>query len=204
MLINIKEALEAALPLEVTIDGAKVSGLAHQGQVEGQGDVVPDTLDFSFSTPVTLQLEFQSTGRDLIINGNFKCELTLQCSRCLKDYATVVDSNFTYFAPLAEEPVEKKGKADKRKSAKESDSLSDEESRVERELSHIEDGDLNASALVLEEVTLRLPTKPLCDEACKGLCLSCGIDLNTNKCKCADNEEIDPRLAKLKEFKIKQ
>jgi uncharacterized protein len=39
--------------------------------------------------------------------------------------------------------------------------------------------------------------KPLCSEACKGLCAQCGTNLNTGACACAPAWE-DPRLAPLK------
>jgi uncharacterized protein len=39
--------------------------------------------------------------------------------------------------------------------------------------------------------------KPLCVEACRGLCPQCGINLNTGTCTCDVRWE-DPRLAALK------
>src|SRR5581483_11170201 len=35
-----------------------------------------------------------------------------------------------------------------------------------------------------EEVLLALPTRPLCTETCRGLCPSCGTNLNTGACAC--------------------
>jgi uncharacterized protein len=39
--------------------------------------------------------------------------------------------------------------------------------------------------------------KPLCEEACKGLCAQCGRNLNLGACDCKFDWE-DPRLAALK------
>lgn len=36
-----------------------------------------------------------------------------------------------------------------------------------------------------EGILLNLPRFPLCDEACKGLCMRCGQDLNARTCECA-------------------
>jgi len=44
---------------------------------------------------------------------------------------------------------------------------------------------------------LALPMKPLCGEACKGLCRHCGTNLNKSSCDCAPTWD-DPRLAPLK------
>lgn len=46
------------------------------------------------------------------------------------------------------------------------------------------------------------PSQVLCKEECKGLCPICGQNLNEGSCNCSDEQEdeIDPRLAKLKEL----
>ena len=41
--------------------------------------------------------------------------------------------------------------------------------------------------------------KHICKEDCKGLCTKCGCNLNEKDCGCED-DEIDPRLEKLKDF----
>ncbi len=45
-----------------------------------------------------------------------------------------------------------------------------------------------------------LKSKPLCKPDCRGLCPTCGRDLNEGPCACAQERLVDPRLAKLKEF----
>lgn len=37
---------------------------------------------------------------------------------------------------------------------------------------------------IREEIVITLPLKPLCKKDCKGLCPSCGQDLNIKKCSC--------------------
>ncbi len=54
---------------------------------------------------------------------------------------------------------------------------------------------LDLDELVNEEVSLFLPTKILCREDCKGLCPSCGINLNVSKCDC--KKDVDPRMSAL-------
>ncbi|MCC3144799.1 DUF177 domain-containing protein [Halanaerobium sp. Z-7514] len=53
--------------------------------------------------------------------------------------------------------------------------------------------------IIVDNIILSLPIKPLCSEDCKGLCPQCGQDLNEAECDC-EIESIDPRLEKLKEF----
>ena len=37
---------------------------------------------------------------------------------------------------------------------------------------------------IRQEVVLNLPTRTLCQEDCKGLCVGCGVNLNAEKCRC--------------------
>jgi uncharacterized protein len=53
--------------------------------------------------------------------------------------------------------------------------------------------------IIVDNIILSLPMKPLCSEDCKGICPQCGQDLNEGECDC-EIETVDPRLAKLKEF----
>ena len=45
-----------------------------------------------------------------------------------------------------------------------------------------EDEVLDLGDTVLSDVLLRLPTRMLCREDCKGLCMKCGCDLNESDC----------------------
>ena len=59
------------------------------------------------------------------------------------------------------------------------------------------DGLLDIGELLREQFQLALPMKPLCSDACRGLCAQCGANLNRTECECAPAWE-DPRLAPLK------
>ncbi len=54
---------------------------------------------------------------------------------------------------------------------------------------------LELDALAEEDLVLNLPSKVLCQEDCKGLCPTCGKNLNDGPCDC--KEPVDPRLAGL-------
>ena len=61
---------------------------------------------------------------------------------------------------------------------------------------------VNVFPILVSDIILEIPIKPLHDEDCKGLCSVCGQDLNEGECDC-EEEIVDPRLAKLKDFKQK-
>ncbi len=58
----------------------------------------------------------------------------------------------------------------------------------------VEEGDLlDLDELLRSDILLELPYKYLCQEDCKGLCPSCGKNLNEGPCGC-NLHQIDPRL----------
>ena len=62
----------------------------------------------------------------------------------------------------------------------------------------VSDMRLNLDELIEEDVNLELPTKFLCNEECKGVCVMCGKNLNKDQCDC--KKPIDPRLEGLLQF----
>lgn len=52
---------------------------------------------------------------------------------------------------------------------------------------------------IKDNIMLKLPTRFVCKDDCKGICKTCGKNLNYGKCNCNDFE-IDPRLEKLKQL----
>ncbi len=77
-----------------------------------------------------------------------------------------------------------------------------DDSSVDRELEADELGlirlaepTLDSRPLVMEQVQLKLPMKPLCRPDCAGLCSHCGANLNSGPCDCGPS--VDPRWAAL-------
>ncbi len=59
----------------------------------------------------------------------------------------------------------------------------------------VENSHIDADGQLYEEMILCFPQKFLCDDSCRGLCPTCGKDLNDGDCSCKG--DIDPRLAPL-------
>ncbi len=122
------------------------------------------------------------------VAGRVSAPLALSCSRCLADYTSFVDTNFTIFfrkenaiATSAEDELE----------LGEMDLLSAAYSGDEIDLTHE----------IEEQIAMEIPLKPLCNDACKGLCHECGIDLNTSGCSCS-KEPVRLAFSALKDFKV--
>ena len=61
------------------------------------------------------------------------------------------------------------------------------------------DGLIDLSEVVRQHLVLALPFAPRCREDCRGLCPSCGADLNIGPCACP-KAEADPRLQILRQW----
>jgi uncharacterized protein len=62
----------------------------------------------------------------------------------------------------------------------------------ETEIGYYEESGLLLEDVVREQVLLSLPNRTLCTPDCKGLCPSCGQNLNSASCNC-DKAAADPR-----------
>ena len=114
--------------------------------------------------------------------GPSRTELELTCSRCLEPFTLPVATDFDLrYVPRTENVGEGE------KEVEEDDLATAFYSNDQIDLGH----------LIVEQLQLAVPMKPLCDEACKGLCPQCGTNLNTGSCDCSQAWE-DPRLAALR------
>ena len=66
-------------------------------------------------------------------------------------------------------------------------------------VSYYRDERIELSQMILEQIVLALPMKPLCQPDCRGLCPQCGANRNQESCSCAPDTS-DPRWAGLKEL----
>lgn len=60
--------------------------------------------------------------------------------------------------------------------------------------------ELDLEPILVEQLQLNIPMKPLCRDDCRGLCPECGADRNTEACGCAQ-ASADPRWGALAALK---
>jgi DUF177 domain-containing protein len=142
----------------------------------------------AFLEPLRLDMTVAREYDHIRAQGRVATRTRLVCSRCLTEYETDIVSPFTIFYL---------------RSAGES---RDEEVELsERDLvSAAYDGDeIDFTDEIAEQVLMEIPFKPLCSEECKGLCVSCGADLNTTDCGCSHNQE-SLKFSVLKNLKVEK
>jgi uncharacterized protein len=135
--------------------------------------------------PVDLAFEVHKDKDKFRLVGTVKGALELMCSRCVEPFRLAVDAPFDIrYLPATE-------------------ASSEQEREIEEEdleTSYYRDDRIDLNELIREQFYLSLPMKPLCQDACKGLCVQCGKNLNTGPCDCAPAWN-DPRLAGLRALK---
>ncbi len=143
-------------------------------------------IDFDFESPLRSEAQIRKAGRSVLISGKLDTTLRLQCVRCLKEFSYPLSTTFelTLF-PLKEAPAE------------EETELGSEE----MEASFFEGGEIHLSEIACEQIFLEIPYQPLCREDCKGLCPTCGQDLNLSSCRCV-REEATSAFSDLKKLKL--
>jgi uncharacterized protein len=157
---------------------------------------VPDARpDYRVASPVELTLDVVKSGdAAFTVAGTARTRLELECGRCLDPFELPFDAAFELrYVPEPKHPVPAQAGADRTAEDDDGRELGEDDLAT----AFYRDGMLDVVELLREQFQLALPMKPLCSEACRGLCPECGTNRNRNECACAPAWE-DPRLAPLK------
>ena len=122
---------------------------------------------------VDVKGEVTSDNDIIIIKEHIKVDLELRCSRCLGTFIYPIDIDI------------------------EERFTNDSEHSEDEDVAFVKSDVLDITEVVENSIISTLPIKRLCSENCKGLCQSCGVNLNKDTCNC-NNEDVDLRLAGLK------
>ena len=139
-------------------------------------------LDFygerPFAHPIVIHGTVRNMAGALMLEGSADTTLELVCDRCLKPFRQ--ELRLPVSTLLAE-------------------TLEDEEND---EIVLLEDGAVDLDEVFTTALVLSMDSKHVCSEDCKGLCATCGANLNEGPCGC--RKEIDPRLAALAQLLDKE
>jgi uncharacterized protein len=126
-------------------------------------------------------------GTTVHVRGRLSGSVEPECGRCLERYALPIDQELDlfYLPRPAEQPDAEEEEVE----------LSDREVVV----GYYEREQLDLGEAMREQIYLGLPLKRLCREDCRGLCPTCGKNLNAGACGCpAPEPPEDPRLSPLR------
>ena len=121
----------------------------------------------------------------MFFSGTLRAEVTATCARCAEDFSVASERDFRFV--LAPRSV--------------GDLNGKHINAEDLEFSLYEGDAVEVSPLLREQLLLALPTRPLCQEGCRGLCPQCGVNLNLKTCACSA-EKPDPRFEALRALKF--
>lgn len=140
-------------------------------------DVISNNVDtYSLQSPVRYNVKLTNTGDGFLLSGKCEANAITSCSRCLEDTKVQLSGEIDVFYIIDGEPD------------------------YENELLP-SNHDMNLGKIIEAALLVDAPLIPLCSEDCKGLCPTCGKNLNVEKCDCK-TEESGNAFAALKDFKV--
>jgi uncharacterized protein len=98
------------------------------------------------------------TPQGLLVSGEFECTFKVECVRCLREFDTTVSWEMTELFAFNEKSVTESG------------------------LILPDDAQINLAPLIRDYALTEVPISPVCKPDCKGLCPTCGQDLNKKDC----------------------
>lgn len=125
-------------------------------------------------------LKLLKRGIEVSVQGHISGSLELTCDRCLESFEFKIDEDFKVL-------LLPKGSLN----LHEEKELSSEE----LEVSFYENSFISFFNILQEEIFLALPYRMLCREDCKGLCPTCGTNLNEKICECSKIKKSSPFAA---------
>jgi uncharacterized protein len=129
----------------------------------------------------------ERAGAEIRISGKLDTTVELACSRCLDPARFHVSKPFDLFFRERDE------------------AMFDEDEEVELHENDTRTAFFTGTKLAIadilrEQILLAVPMKALCNIDCKGLCPTCGTNLNSGSCGCPP-EDFNPHMDNLLEIK---
>jgi uncharacterized protein len=142
-----------------------------QRSVPAPGDWGLELVRVPAGSDVVLDLRLEAVMDGVLVSGTVRTSITAECGRCLDPLTDVVDTEVQEL--FAYDPAEA------------------------GEGEPVLDGDLlDLAATVRDAVVLGLPLNPVCDDACAGLCATCGARFAEVGPE-HGHDDVDPRWAAL-------
>jgi uncharacterized protein len=178
--------------MKIRIDELTENGL--ELNFSGQEDIlflalesIPKSPGVGLDPRVTGHVTLLVDGENIFLTGSVKGLMHLQCSRCLVDFD--LESEIDLNLVLRRRP--------------ETPSEEHEIQKPETDEILVEGMEIDLGAIIVQELLLGVPMKPLCNPDCPGLCPVCGAVKGSKECTCAAEGRVDPRWGVLANLKDK-
>ncbi len=143
-----------------------------------------DDIDFKLLKPVSYELTVAKFDDTVAIDGPVNVAARVACCRCLEEF------DIELSLAMSIKLIPGTGFADSPEMELHGEDL---------DVYYYEGDEIDIDPFVYEEVMLNMPVRPLCSEACKGICPQCGKNRNIETCDCPE-ESVSLLGEKLKSF----
>ena len=151
-----------------------------QFSVAAPADLSLGMIGVPAESEIEFDLKLESVMDGVLVSGTALVTVTGECARCLEPLSFDMEVDLTELYEYQE--TDARGRV-----------VSEEE--TEEDLPKLEGDFLDLEPLLRDAVVLALPAKPLCKPDCLGLCVECGMNLNTEPNH--QHQLVDPRWAAL-------
>lgn len=152
----------------------------------------PGILDFHSEEfhqvePLEVRATAELIDNQIHVAGHLQTRIELVCARCLEPVVEDLSRDFDlYYHPLSTVAKEEEEEV----------ALKPEDT----EIAFYQGDGLFLADILTEQVSLAIPMKTICRSDCRGLCPLCGVNMNSEPCRC-EALAPDPRLAPLARIK---
>ena len=133
-------------------------------------EVLNDPVSFE---DIVVNGEFFGTGEKISIKARITSTVTSRCAKCLEPVTIQLDAQMDVIYARQIDPDDP-------------------------DLYSFEGSKADLTDAVRDALLLELPYRFLCSENCKGLCPSCGVNLNLGSCTCQEGGEVTNPFSALK------
>lgn len=167
-----KDTLGASRRVDVVADlGRLAPELAMENMPSGERPTISGSV------------RFMHTNQGVLVTGQLTGKAIVSCARCLEPVQTpIVVEIEELFVPTVDMATGRSVKPE------------EEDTALWIDEHHI----LDLTEVLRQDVLLEAPLHVVCSEACKGLCPTCGQNLNEGACNC--QPDIDPRWSGLSDL----
>jgi len=157
-------------------------GILYTYEVEGEdSEALSSDLASSgvvLHEPVRGRVTFTNTGNLILARGDLNTSIDLECIRCLSHFPSEQTIRLEEQFPVKSD----QNLSDDWRDHDEIDIADDTEFDLADGV--FDDGMLDLTELVRQNLIVTVPLHAVCREYCKGLCLHCGKNLNDGICSC--------------------
>ncbi|NOZ61205.1 MAG: DUF177 domain-containing protein [Calditrichaeota bacterium] len=133
-----------------------------------------------FPHAIFVDTEIYKISEHFDVKSHVKTKARYVCDRCLEKFDQILESSFRFYVV---------------RKLQESATEENDEYRV----LDAHENTIDITEDVIENLLLEVPMKHVCKESCRGLCPTCGANLNLGQCSC-ESKIIDPRWEKLRQL----